>query len=289
MDEVTADQAIEQSVEDRIADKFLGDEPEVQEAEGSEEVESQEEVAEVEYEGARYQVPKALEKAILQEADYTRKTQEVANQRKALEQSQSTVSLAMMEQEFHQSVAGEVHNLKVLDNYIEALKGRDFTGMNAEEGMQHWMTIQRAQDERSKLSNQIESKHGEFKDRFQSQLNEAKAKAHDALSKSISGYTPESFKKAREYGLKKGFSEQVLDSIEAQPAAAEMVYKSMLYDQLQANKTSSVKRLDAPVVKPGSSKPMPQEVKNKLAFRKAMNAATTSQQKAKLIEQHMAQ
>lgn len=288
----TTDQAPEQSVEDRIYAKFDNSEqqeaaPEPEEAEEQSEAPEPEE-AEVEYEGERYRVPKKLEKAILQEADYTRKTQEIAKQRQLLEQSQANAQIAMMEKEFHDSVQDEVHNLKVMDNYIKQLRSQNFNDMTTEDGFRQWMVIQQATEQRDQLSKQIESRQKEFRSKFESAIAEAKAKSHEFLAKNINGYTPESFKAVREYGKTQGFPEPVLDSIEADPKAASVLYKAMRFDQLQEGKTSAVQKLNAPVVKPGSSRPMPQEVKEKLNFRKQMNGAKTSQEKAKLIEQRLA-
>ena len=53
-----------------------------------EEMEPPPELEEVEHEGKKYQIPKPLKGALLMQADYTRKTQEVAEQRRAVEEQQ---------------------------------------------------------------------------------------------------------------------------------------------------------------------------------------------------------
>jgi hypothetical protein len=298
VDESNTDQASGQSVEEAIADKFsrnyLPQEPEQQEApepvaqaESESESEPQEEVEEVEYEGSRYQVPKPLKKAIMQEADYTRKTQEIAEKRQLLEQSQSNLQLVMMENEFHQSVAEEVHNLKSLDKHIEALEQTDYNQMDSDSIVRHLASIQKAKAIRDQLSTKINHAHAEFKDRFGKQLTEARAKAKDLLSKTVPGYSPESFTEARKYGSDLGFPEQVLDSIEADPKAARVLYEAMSYRKLVASKAAAVKKLDAPVVKPGSSKPMPAEVKDKLNYRKQLSSAKTRDERNAIIQKRV--
>lgn len=67
----TADQGASQSVESRIASKFglpTGGEPEA-EAEGAAEAES--EFAEIDWEGAKYQIPAKLKEGFLKNEDYT--------------------------------------------------------------------------------------------------------------------------------------------------------------------------------------------------------------------------
>jgi hypothetical protein len=298
MPEATADQAPVQSVEDRIYAKFEAetpehqlareDAPEAEEVEATaESVEPEPELVEVEYNGQMYQVPKELSKGILQEADYTRKTQEVATQRKMLEQSLSTVQLMNQETEFHQAVAEETHNLKVMDNYIRSLKAQNFNDMTAEDGFRQWMLIQQANDQREALSKSIESKHKEFRDTFQRSVSEAKAKTHDLLSKTINGYTPKAFEAVKEYARGQGFVDGVLDSIETDPKASAVLYKAMRFDQLQAEKASAVKKLDAPVIKPGSAKPMPDSVKEKLNYRNALKSARTRDERNAITQKRV--
>src|SRR5712671_4095938 len=66
---------IENGAEEAANDTIL---PDDQEARGPDTVE-------VEYDGKTYQLPPELKDALLRQADYTRKTQEVAQNRKALE------------------------------------------------------------------------------------------------------------------------------------------------------------------------------------------------------------
>ena len=66
-----------------------------------------------------------------------------------------------------------------------------------------------------------------------------------------------------------------------------VVYKAAQYDKLQAEKVAAVQKA-APTVKPGPSNPMPQAVRDKLAFHKAMKGAKTSREKALLIEKKLA-
>lgn len=288
MDEQVTDQAPQQSVEDRIAQKFgLEAETPIEHDQQATESVQEETVAEIEFEGARYQVPKELEKGFLQNRDYTQKTQEVAEQRRLLEQAQSNVSLQNMEREFQSAVQEDLHNIKVLDDYIGSLKKQNFNDMTADDGFRQWMLINQASDQRKALSDAVESKRGEFQTKFKEGIESARAKTHEILAKNINGYTPDAFKAVREYGKKQGFPDSVLDAIETDPRAASWGYKAMKYDELMANKVSAVKKLDAPVIKPGSARPMPQDVKNNLNYRKALKAATTKQERNRLVAEEI--
>jgi hypothetical protein len=79
---------VEQEEPVKVEDESLA-EPEAEQApeEGAEPQpgEEAEELETVDYDGKQYQVPKALKAGIMMQADYTRKTQEVAEQRRELE------------------------------------------------------------------------------------------------------------------------------------------------------------------------------------------------------------
>ncbi len=292
MDEQVIDQAPqEQSIEDRIYAKFENpanpDTPPPDQAPKEEEQSAEDAVAEIEFEGARYQVPKELEKGFLQNRDYTQKTQEVAEQRRMLEQAQSNVSLQNMEREFQSAVQEDLHNIKVLDDYITSLKRQNFNDMTADDGFRQWMLINQANDQRETLTKAVDGKREEFQSKFKEGIEGARAKTHDILAKSINGYTPESFKAVREYGKKQGFPDAVLDAIETDPRAASWGYKAMKYDELMANKVASVKKLDAPVIKPGSSRPMPADVKSKLNYKNSLRSAKTERERQEIITRHI--
>lgn len=80
----------------RVAPEGVADEAEAQGEDQLTDAEAQEGQAEddseeIEYEGAKHRIPKALKPALMMQADYTRKTQELAEHRRALETEAQTV------------------------------------------------------------------------------------------------------------------------------------------------------------------------------------------------------
>lgn len=71
-----------QDTEEVVDDESLQAEDET---DAETEAEAEDDSEEVEYEGKQYKLPKELKEALLRQADYTRKTQEVAEQRRAIE------------------------------------------------------------------------------------------------------------------------------------------------------------------------------------------------------------
>lgn len=100
---------------------------------------------EVERDGKTFKIPKALEAELLMQADYTRKTQEIAAERKALEQSI---------QEFEQATEQElVAKADMLDLGREIAKYSNvdwatWHAQNPAEAQQHWMHLGLLKDQR---------------------------------------------------------------------------------------------------------------------------------------------
>lgn len=85
-----------------------------------------EELVDVEYEGKTHKVPASLKDALLRQADYTRKTTEVAEQRKAVEAAQQSIEVVR-----NLSVATQeaMAQAKALDLRIEELRQTSIEGL----------------------------------------------------------------------------------------------------------------------------------------------------------------
>src|SRR6185369_7772790 len=100
-----ADQAPpEQSVEDRIASRF-GETPKEQPAEEAEA--PAEDLFELDFGGEKYQLPAKLKESFMLQKDYTQKTQEIAEQRRAYEHTSELAKSAQLERAFHESIGAE--------------------------------------------------------------------------------------------------------------------------------------------------------------------------------------
>lgn len=282
------DQGGSQSVVDRIAAQFgiTDDQPE-QAVEPVSQFSEQEEApesddVEVEWGEGRYRVPKALEEPISKARDYTQKTQQLADQRRLLEQTQQAMQISQMEQQFRSDVAQDVQNLSMLENYAQQLQSVDIRTLGTDEKLDHLYQLQAVERQRDSLKSSLEGKKGEFHKSLTAEIEKAKSLAKDVLQKQ--GVTPDSLPSLREYAKSVGYTDAAMDAIEMDARSMHIIHKAMRFDQLQASKDSAVQKATSPVVKPGSSNPMPAEVKQKLAFHKQMKTAKSSQEKSRLIE-----
>src|SRR6185436_16393377 len=246
-----------------------------------------EEFTEVEYEGQRYQVPKALEKAILQERDYTQKTQKIANQAKEWEAVHEQGRLHRLRTEFEASVKDELTQLGAYDSVLnqpiewEKVPDSDVPRLLAQRNQ--W------KENREAIARALQAKQQEFGQKYEQAVGEAKTKSLDAISKQIPNWSEATLKELRDHAKTDGYTDAELAAIDLDPRHIKTLHKAMQYDKLMASKAKAVQTAAKapPMVKPGQHRPMSQAVKNDLALRKAQASAATSADKARIIAQRL--
>jgi hypothetical protein len=305
------DQASSPSVEDRVAAIFAdppkaqkaqkqsepeqgGDEGEAPQIEHGESAELSEESApepensetdtfEFEHEGAKYALPKALEKAILNNRDYTQKTQSVAEQRKSFELLHEQARVANMQREFHASVHEEIQQLQAYDAVLK--QPVDWSSMDTNEAFRRKLQIDQWKDEREAILKTVQAKHQEFTQKQEAAARELKTKLNELVSKRIPNWSEATQKAIREHAIADGYTEAEISSV-SDPRMTLTLWKASQYDQLKAKATPAVNAVKT--VKTTPSNPMPQHVKDKLNFRKALSKAQPGE-KRKLVEARAAQ
>lgn len=176
------------------------------------EPEPEDDSEEIEYEGQKHRVPKALKDAFLRQADYTRKTQEVAQMRQDLAQRVQTVTQAT------EAEAAAQRNLALIDAQLEQAKLIDWD---------QWFESDpvAAQKEAFRLQQLRDAKGGVNEQLSQArQAREAEAQRISAerlqqgateLARDIPGWGPEKATALLDFGHKQyGFSHAELSSID---------------------------------------------------------------------------
>lgn len=289
-DEAT-DQALEQSVTEKIASKFgfPG------QGEAAEEAEAQTEdtgLAELDWEGEKFQVPVGLKDAFMRNEDYTRKTQDLAEQRRSIEQVQSIAQQGQMSQAFAASTAQEEQQLHVIDAYLQQAMKVDWSQMNTEQMLRHKVEIDTVREQRSALMESLNEKRTKFQEQFKAKLAELRSKSRELASKAIAGFTEKTEAEMRSFALSEGLTESEIDNVLLDPRSYKVIWKAMQFDRVQAGAgkaADAVTKTDR-VLKPGvAGERMSAATAAKLNFNKAMKAAgTNSSAKARVIEQRLA-
>jgi hypothetical protein len=288
-----------ESIADRVAAQFGlngPDESEEQVAPDAEAAEEQqaddetapapEEFAEVEYEGGRYQVPKALEKAFLAQKDYTQKTQKLSEREREFNVLNEQARIRSIQGAFERELEPEIQKLKAYDSVLS--QPIDWNSMSMEEMVRQRSQRDQWRDEREALARTLQVKFKEFGDKQAEAFAQIKAKALESAAK-LPGWTESSIKDLREYGKTEGYSEVELTNIDADPRHIRTLHKAMQYDKLMASKAKAVQTANKapPMVKPGTTRPMPQGVKNDLALARAQKSAKDPAARARIIQQRL--
>lgn len=229
----------------------VADEPEVELDDNGDPVEQPEpeetvpDLAEVEYEGKTFKVPPELKDAVLRQADYTRKTQEVAELRKQVETTLQAVQTVSQEEQRAQVAIG------VIDAQLADYEGIDWDAweqsdpVSAQRGWRQFQTLQgqrngavaawqQATQQRTFLTQQETAKRLEQGQR--------------ELAARIPDWSADKAAKLVEFGTKSyGFTQADFNSID-DPRLVQVLHDAFLYRSQQT-------------AKPKAAPPKPPEVK----------------------------
>lgn len=275
---------------DRIVDEILGETPEPVEAEPApeEEVteEEQEEVAEEASEEPEYFEFKHNGKPVKLNADevveyvqkgydYTRKTQELSDQRKQVEQYAQHVQ---QQAAFQQQFQGEIAKIAAMDMQLERFKAVDWsnwTDQDPVEATKGWQRFQLLQQQRHELSNGLSQRQAqmqyEMQARTEKHLTDASHSLEMELGKAWNAETRQALKAT---GKEYGFNDDELSGIQ-DPRIVKVLYDAYQWRQLQAKKPEITKRAnEAPkLAKPGA-KPAPARDERKAKLSKMLKGST---------------
>lgn len=287
MTEETTDQASEQSVMERLASKFgVSDTDQTEET--SEVGQETSDLAELDWDGQKYQVPMKLKDAFMKNDDYTRKTQELAEQRKSLEQVLSTAAQRQASISFNDSIQGETKELNVIEAYLAQASKADWGQMSTEQMLRQKVELDGIKERRADLQRAISDKQGKFQTELTARLADLRSKARDIASKSISNFDDTTEKAMLDFAKAEGLGETEFNNVILDPRSYKIVWKAMQFDKIQKGSSKATDAVGK-VLKTGpASERMPASKVNQLNFNKAMKGAKTSSQKAQVIETRLA-
>jgi|688.fasta_scaffold24362_8 hypothetical protein len=188
--EVEDDAVLDQSeVEDDGVDSENLDQ-----SEEPEEGQLEDDTEEVNYEGQKYKVPKALKDSFLRQADYTRKTQELAEERRAV---QSRATEIQQQAAVFEATAQQRANLTLIDQQLKQMSEIDWNGYDSSDPeVAAWlsrqsMTWQQLRDAKASLEGYISQAETEIKTASERLVANAVVQADGLLSKEVEGWSPE--------------------------------------------------------------------------------------------------
>lgn len=205
--ETEAPKQVENEAEAVETDQAEGEEVETEASEGDEESESAPEFEEIEWEdGKRHKVPKELKDAFMKNADYTTKTQELAKQRRALEEQAKRVE-QVTEEELQ--MRGQLAGVQAELQRYQQVDWETLEQTDRESAQSHWRRYQQLKDAAQTVSGQLEQKATErteaAKQETANRLQETRAFAEQ----NIPGWSPEVDAKVTDFLLEQGRSQGI--------------------------------------------------------------------------------
>ena len=237
-----------------------------------------EETFEFEHEGEKWTLPKKLEKAFLHERDYTQKSQEIANQRRAMEFLNEQARTMNLTRDFEASVHQEMQQLAAYDSVLSQPMDTNLSEADLLRSM-----VQRNQwkEQREAIARSVNQKHQQYMQNWEKAQGELKGKALEAVSKRVPGWNEQLWSSIREHAKSDGYTDVELSSI-TDPRHQITLWKAQQFDALKAKAAPAVAQVKN--VKTTPSNPMPQAVKDKLAFNRALQKATDPVQRKHIVE-----
>jgi len=311
--------AEEISVEQRVGAMITGEEPpeaeiaeeitetipeEAEQREETEELEATEEITEeaaeepaeeyldLEYDGITYQVPPALKDAFLRNADYTQKTQAIAEQRKEIEMLQQQVETTQNEQTFITDIQPELNNLGLLQAQIQQMEAglqQNLASMTSEQMFKTKIEIDGMKEQMNAFRQGLEVKYKEFEEAQKQSYNELLEQGAQTLKKSIPDWNEGKAQQVREFAIQQGFNQQEVNSI-IDPRHVKVLWAASQYERLQEKAKPAAEQIkSAPMIKTKSRNPMPKDTRDKLDYRNKLKSKNlNTRQKAKVIQDEMA-
>lgn len=209
---------------------------------------AEDELEEIEVDGKRGKVSKALKDGYLRQADYTRKTQEAAERAKAIEAEKAT--LAEQAQTF-QRHAKEVGKLFALGDEVAEFEKIDWDRFAAErpaDCQAVWIKYQNKLRERDTLVHAINAQETEWQSKSQQETAKREAEGRKAIA-AIPGWSQELDGKLKSHATTYGFTPEEWSGV-SDPRAVRVLMDAYNWRQLQANQQRQTPSQPAPVAAP---------------------------------------
>lgn len=256
-----------------------GQETEATEQAESTQSQSKDEV-EVEIDGEVFLMPKKIADSIERHADYTRKTQDLAEMRRAVSAEREAATL---EKAFTDAVRQEQQELAALEAAIAQFKQLNWSAVeDTAQLLQLRTQFDTLRDRHADITKSIGEKRSEFDKKIKQAQSEAVISSRKVVESKIKGFDDGKRQELFAYLLTEGYTRDELDRL-MDPRLVVSFWKARQWDNLQASAPSINKRATKapPVVKPGGTKPQPSRIQ---ALNKAIKQAPNNRDKVRAAE-----
>lgn len=184
---------------------------------------------EVDFDGQKYRIPKALKSALMMNADYTRKTQEVAELRREAEAERAQYQQANAQ---HVQALAAVHSI---DQQIHQFQQVDWQRLSDDDPVQAqklWMQFQGLKDSRQQVVGQVQQMEQQRAFDLQRATAKRIEEGQAILKRDIPNWGPETARQINDFAAKEfGFQPQELAQV-IDPRVVKILHAAMVGTQL---------------------------------------------------------
>jgi predicted metal-dependent hydrolase len=183
----------------------------------------------------------------LMQADYTRKTQEVAEQRRNFDAEREQFQKAA---QTHQQYLREIGQLTGIDERLaqfSQVNWQALTDQDPVQALKLHTEFTQLQAHKGQLVNALTQKQQAAQQEQQRSTAKQLMEARQVLERDIKGWSPELAGKLVDFGIKQGFPPEAMQNI-TRPEVVKVIHKAFLYDQLQQQRAAKAPAAPAPPV-----------------------------------------
>lgn len=181
----------------------------------------------------------------LMQADYTRKTQDVAEQRKSIEAREQAFQQAAQN---HQAYIKEISQVVAIDerlNQFSQVNWQQLTDQDPVQALKLHTEFTQLQAYKGQLVNTLTQKQQQAQQQEQRETARHLMEAASVLKRDIPNWSPELGGKLSDYGKTLGFDEAAMSNI-TNPSIVKLLHKAFMYDQLEKQRVSKTPAAPAP-------------------------------------------
>jgi hypothetical protein len=211
-----------------------------------------EEFEEIEREGKKATIPKWLKSELMMQQDYTRKTQEVAEQRRQAEAAAAAVQAERQAWQTYQQEAGQYYALDAqVKDYAKLSQDQwdQWANQNPIEANNAWRRFSALKEQQREIGAKLAQKDAETRAATERDFATRYEQVNSEMAKRVPTWNAEA-SKVGQYLTKQGFGPADVKLIASHLGATEMARKAYLYDQLQAKHRAAQTPAPAPVATP---------------------------------------
>jgi len=205
---------------------------------------------EIEHDGAKYRIPKAVKPLVMMQADYTRKTQEVAKTREELNNERESF---IKESEARRQSEKDIGRVAVMDEELEQYKKVDwqaFRATNPEQAAAAFQDYSMLRDRRDELATKVQTDVQKRSQEAQQTFAKRYAETNNTLARDIKGWNQDTANKLRDFAVANGASQQDILTLAVNAPLVKLLHKAYLGDQLIAKQAQAAKAARIDVARP---------------------------------------